>query len=1228
MKRRFAGRTWLATLLGLLTACSGAPRAVWTPDLDVAEARRQAREMLQDPQQRAEGHQRLGWLCLLHGDGCADLPEHGRQVDPTRIEGALLRALALQGQADVTPRAQAWLAVLELGLAHPDGQGDALMTLGAEALSRLAVRDRQAVVQALTSAAWQSLAVGGPEQRWRRTLALGPLLHATGQKPTAGPRLRTPLHVVARVEPVSRRLHTGLQALGQQVPDALDLALDASRTGEPSRAIREVVALPLQDPWLPEVLQTGRYLLPARDPGVYLLRADLAGEGPQVLLVRAPRGLKLWLDGQLLADSAQGRGRERLLRVAVDLPRGPHRLDLAVALAGNAETLDLDVLPGQANLSEVLADWPEALRDVALALLEPEGPARIRLARQFGKGPAAALVSVDSAASLDSQHTATSTVLDRLLEAMPWHLDAQVDRVGKVREAGNPALAWQMLRQVADKPVPSVRLEGQPVQAAAGRADVALEKANVLLALGLNDEAALAALTATRLQPHDCEVLERALTLGMDAMERPLLRQVLAKAPQCPGHALPIALAQATVGDAEGARQTLTRALQQPAQAREAHGRLVAMADGQGATPPAAPPWLDDPTTRTWRAAQHADLQHDHEKARAALGRLLTEPGHPLEARQRALQAGAAVPWQAFERAGEVLARKPDDPQLVQGASTAWLLDQEIVLLLPGGGALRRVHQIVRVLKDEAAETVGEVRVAEGADLEFARTLLPDGTVVLPAETADKETISLRAVEAGTAVEFAQLAYVPPDDPATGATRLPPFVLQASDGPTRLTEYVVLVPKGVQARFETSPVAPPVSVQQVPGFEVRVWRRQDVPRFRNEPRAVRPDLAVASVRTTAQADLGAVLGPWNETLAAWLDVRDDDLERWIDVARKLPEATRWQAMALRISQAITQLHEGGAPGRPDTAIQNGKGDRAALLYTLARRLGEDACLVRVLPLARLPGRDPPDPDDWGLQLVRIHRGSHDFWYDPGLEGGLTDHVRSGLRGRAGLLAGCAKTPEDPHVTVPRLGDGLDRRRISIDLQWKADGRVTATVRDVLQGSLAGLVRSWLIGSTEANRTEILQQLTGTGFAGFTLTWQDVVGVGDAPGAPLTLVYQAVGAADPTRTHALELPVYADQLGQAYAGLADRRTRLLFSHSLDVTLDLDVHSDLPLGPLPPPVDRGHALVEYHRSFTAQGTTAHLHKTLVARPAVVEPQDYPALARDLREIDAAESVRLER
>ncbi len=399
---------------------------------------------------------------------------------------------------------------------------------------------------------------------------------------------------------------------------------------------------------------------------------------------------------------------------------------------------------------------------------------------------------------------------------------------------------------------------------------------------------------------------------------------------------------------------------------------------------------------------------------------------------------------------------------------------------------------------------------------------------------------------------------------------------------------------------------------------------------------MRADLAVASVRTTVQADLDSALGPWNETLAAWLDLRDDDIDRWLDAARKLPAGkARWQAIATRLAQAVQQAHEGGTPGRPDSALKNGKGDRAAVVYTLAKRLGEDACLVRVLPLARLPGRDPPDPEDWGLELVRIRLPAGELWYDPGLEGGLVDHLRAGLRGRSGLLAGCAK-PMDPkledeswpRVTVPRLGDGKDHRAIAVALQWQADGRVQAEVRDTLSGALAAVVRSWLVGSTEANRTEILQQLTGTSFAGLTVAWQDVLGLDLLPGAPLTLVYTATGLAEPTRANALDLPLYPDQLGQTYAALANRRTRLLFSHSLDTELDVTVTSDQAWTGQPVAVDIVHPLAQYHRHAEVKDGKLHVRKTLVVKPAVVQPEEYMDLARRLRDMDAADVLRLER
>lgn len=1221
--------------LAWIAGCSG-PLTALDPKADPAEVQRHAERQLADPDTREQARDQLAWLCLLHGTRCGGLQAAGARLDERGLPGsdlpldrALVQALSLHGTADLGPRAAAWRTVLEV--AHRD-RVEPAATAAAEALQRLSVRDRSAVVAALRDrpqAAVQSVLSGPPLHRWRRTVALGELLAQAGVA-VDGPPLTTPLQVRMAPNPGSRRVFTGLDDL--TAPIAL-----------PDDATRAVTLPPAPgQARLPALLRTGRYRLTSPDPGLYAVRAEFEAAGPRTLIVRAPRALRVWIDGKPWPDDQTRHLRQ--VTGTLQLTPGRHRLDLALALTRDGEPLDLAILDGAESSSDLPTAWAPALRDVVEALLHPHDGARGRLQRTWPKALLPALLGVEAAPALDPQEAAPAAVLDKVLDLLPDHTDAWIDRTARLRESGSAQLALQRLDRLA-RPALVGPQEVRHVlpRGLQERADLALEQAVVLLGLGLHDEAAQVVEGLVAAQPGDCTVLRRALDLGIDAMNRPLLRRLLRPyeqstdvAERCPDHALTVAAAWAQVGQLERSEAVLRQALAQPAQARDAAERLQDQARARGESAKDLPAWTRHPTAEAWLAAQKAALQNDAKALEARLAELLTGPGHSLEARQKALQAGATAPWQRFLRNGEELASKPDDPQLTRGAGIAWLLDQEVVVLLPGGGALRRVHQVVRVLNDEAAEAVGEVRVPDGADLEFARTLLPAdtpgalGDVVLPAETADKATISLRAVSAGAAVEFAQVAYVAPDDPATGATRLGTFLLQATDGPVALSEYVVLVPQGVTATQQPSVSAPKPEVVQLPdGWTAHVYRTARMPRLKTEARAVRAERVAPSVRVMARATLASLLEPWDETLAAHDEIRDDELDRYLDFARRQPPGRqRWRLLAARVARMVQHQHEGGPPGRPDAALQAGKGDRAALFHTLARRLGADACLVRVQPLVRDPAGEPPDPDDWGLEVVRLRLPDGELWYDPGLEGGLTDHLRAGLRRRPGLLVGCPQRPADPKVVLPALGEGQDKRDIDLVLDWHADGSVVARVTERLHGAPAELVRSLLLGASESGRTEVVQQLASGVLPGLRAELTDVDGAGQLH-APLTVQYELTGPADPARKSVLELGLWPDDLGQAYAGLAERHTRLLFGHALDNRVRATVRSlGGPVAAPDPRVDLRAGPVQFAREAQVDGQELTFVKSVKALPQVVEVEDYGELARVLRAIDAAEVVRLQR
>jgi hypothetical protein len=1146
----------------LLAACS-APQDVFDPAADPVALEQQARARWADPATKGDGARQLAWTCLLRDRGCQDLRKAVPDIrDPDPVTKAFLRALAHDGMAEVRLRAEAWLDVFTVAL---------------QDLIPTATRDLiPAATRELTRLArFDRAAVNAA------VCARKPVVDAW----PAGP---LPLVSVRQTgKPLHKRLRTGLHTLAADLPQQLDLALAASQTvtlvpertdDGPPPCVQGPVAT--QGP-----IAATRWRTQAPQPGVYGVRAEfvLAGDQTVRVTVQAPYGARAWLDGAVLpdADASARRATEAQKTVAA----GRHTLDLAVGLLSDADTLAIAVLPTIPTATDApLRHWPAPV--AAIAHLWSQGePAQVPPGlAAFSHSVLPALHRIAVARDADAA--------DRVIDSLPDHTDARIVRAAAVREAGNAQLGRDLLLALGPlPPPPGVERETVPQGSAAlaKRDDFLFEHARSLVALGLNDEAAA---VLERLGK-DCATVDRALDVAGDVLPRPLLARMLQ-------------------GVDAGCQDTHV------ARARRRIGQPGADASDAG--------------DKLWSQFQTAAAAGERSAVQRTLQQILTEPGQRLDLRQKALEAGALPPWHSLVRDGMDSARLADDPSLA--AATVWLLDQEIDYLLPGGGAIRRVHQVLRVRDHAAAEAVGEVQVADGGTLEFARTILPDGRVVLPAETDDKQTVSLRAVAAGSVVEYAQLVYVPPDDAATGATRLGPFLFQATDGPVQLSEYVVLAPPGVDPVLTRSPSAPVAEVREVAGMRAWIFRQRDLPRFRPEPRGSRPELAMPSVRLATVPGLEPVIGPWHEAALAGLDADHVGLADLLNLARSLPDgALRWRKVAQKLARDVAHAHDGGAPGRPDTALEQQKGDRAAVLHWLARKLGTDACLVRVVPLSRTPPSAPPDAADWTQELVRLRlprpgnpAETLELWYDPGLEGGLLDHVRAGLRGQPGLLVGCAQPPQDPRVTVPPLGEGRDTRRIEVRLQWLRDGAVAGQATELLDGALAALLRSWLRAGEDA-KTHVLQELAGSAFPGLDVAWIGASEL-DGPG-PLTVRYKVTGAAAAGRVAALDLGLYPDALGQTYAALHERRTRLLFSHALDTHLHIEVQTlGEPFSAVPVPLNVAEGPVRATLTAAVAGDRIVIRKTINARPAVVDPGAYLPLAAALRALDAAESVRLQR
>lgn len=1185
----------MALVALVLCACSG-PQLPWQPGIDVDRAEEQAMARWRDPATQNEGQALLGWMCLLHGRSCG-LALDQRDTGATTLEQAVRAALLTDGQQKPEESASRWLDVAHIALhrSSRDPSADALASRAVERVCRLLQASPDAVQGLLDRRGAEVdrlLRHGSAVQRMKRAVALA-AVGAVRDRPESAEDAE--LVVQFQERPLSRRLLTGVSAVVHL----------------PEWVTATAVALP------PLAAQRGPaagYALVARHPGIYHVQATWHSQVPVTMGLVSERPARIWLDG--VPASAEP-AKEQAVQAGIQ--QRAHVLDLVIPVANDGEVLWLQPLrqDQESPSAEMPAEAvPPGLDRAFAALATADSKARADLTAWFPKAVLPALADV----LLGNQ---AGEAVDRVLALLPSQTDAMLADAARHLESGNAQLA---LRHV-ETPDPSV--DSARPGASSDRVDRHMLRGRALAALGLTDLAASAAEAAAAAAGRHCPTWVKAVELATDVGHKPTLRRMMAGQVPCGTgeHAQIIASALFAAGQHQRAEAWLAAALRQPAVASSAWQRLLAASALTATQPPKPPAYAADPSAELWNSYQMSAVANDEAAAQAALQSLLVGDHGSTPLRQRSLQAGATPPWTAFVRDGAVLAAQADDPAWAGAVRTAWLLDQEVVVLLPGGGAVRRVHQVVRVVAADAADDVGEVRVAQGADLEFARTILPDGSVVAPADTADKETISLRAVEAGTAIEYAQVVFVEPEDPATGATRLDPFTLQAADGPTRLSEYVVLVPDGISAAFRPSVTAPTAEVRKVGAWTAHIFRTSNRPRARIEPKAVRPELQLPSVQVTGQGSLTAAVEPWDERLESAAREESPALDSWLDLLRTRPDGVqRWQFAAQRLARNVVQSHDGGLSGSPSVALNQQKGDRAAVFYALARRIGVPACVVRVRPLSRDPPLDPPDPVDFGLQLVRIQLPDGEHWYDPGLEGGLLDHIRSGLRGRPGLLTGCGR-PDPRQVVVPSLGQDQDRRVINGTLLWAADGKVEGAFAEHLTGAVAAWVRQYLTTAPEAERNALFVELGKGLLAGAQIQVSEIVGLSNL-GGPLELKWTLKAPAAAQRVSTLSLGLFPSELGKEFAVLPSRTMPLLFGYGQDLQLTLSIVS--PARPVRPPADLDgrDRLLSWSRRAASQAGGLTLQWSLAATPGVVAADAYQDFAKAARGADAAEIIRLER
>lgn len=989
------------------------------------------------------------------------------------------------------------------------------------------------------------------------------------------------------------------------------------------------------------------------DGDVHFLAAEVtAARGGRYLAITGASGsVRAWLDGAPLGERRAFAGQPPGQSVhPVELGAGPHRLLLEATRGGTRAALIVSLVRADGAPSDLSSrplpagplppvatgPWPASAFDAAglARALEPGGLALSRLlaARDAETGdleaakalleeglrrhPASAALRAARGAvhaadpTLDEQaaRSRAEAALRGALGADPGDAEARLQLAELLRKSDRPADADALL-------------DAMPEDAARRPAALAL-RAWVAEDRGLT-ESAEALAEAARAAGGSCEATRRLADLAgrrdsvarQDELERALLG--------CRGGRERLAHHLAGRGDPAGALELLAPLARvrptavAPAMLRA--GAIAALGD------PAAAARSLEPLLAAWprsaglmkTVADAREQAGDAAGARALRERALRQDGADLTLRRAlALEdggeplAGDAIDALAAIREYRAAPRRED-------ASSAMVLDAAAIALHPGGSATERVHQVIRVLDQEAVDRFGEVQVPPGAQRLALRTVKPDGRVLEPEDGEGKGAASLSGLEPGDFVDLEYLRGTHPGRPGDGVVADAFYFATPGSSMFRST-YVVRAPRGLGLVADAHGMAPvPVAVEG--DEEVVRAERTLVPALIPEPSSPpAPELVpfvsvgAGGGRESVQLALADAVadrtGPTLELRAAAEAVRA--------AAGKGagPEAICRAAYA-RVRELV--VGQGGGLGEDASAVlSRGRGSRLVLLKALLDELGLTARFAAVRPF----GADQtdyrfPSAGLWSQAVLRVELpGGAALWLDPALRqqpfGALPERS---LDAEALLLPAPGEPPRV--VRTPAESGRREGRALDVRIRLGAGGEAEVEGEDRFDGSLGAGAKAALERLDQTARRQAVEQLLGRSFRGLSLADLRIEGEED-PEAPLVIRWKGTVPAlarDAGVEVLVEAPILASRLGARYVQRAERTTPLLLDAPEHATTRLTVTPPPGLAPragAPERLETPYGL--FTRSERVEGGALVREERLEVARGRIQPAQYPAFA----------------
>ncbi len=443
-------------------------------------------------------------------------------------------------------------------------------------------------------------------------------------------------------------------------------------------------------------------------------------------------------------------------------------------------------------------------------------------------------------------------------------------------------------------------------------------------------------------------------------------------------------------------------------------------------------------------------------------------------------------------------------------AKAIYMLDGAVVAMNSDGVVTYVIHQTMRLFTHEGVKKYGEVQVPYDTDLQtlhldYARTITPDGKVIVPEKSAIHEvtppelqdapmyssvklyTISMPALEPGAIIDY-QVTLTNKEPAGTHETPdLSEGWFFADEVPVQTSSFVVQVPKTVHLQWQTRGITVIPTVQTGSATVTYTFLKHNIPAIGYEPYmpdidALSPELVISTYNSWDQiatwyANLSADRMQTNSAIVAEVHTLTAGIQTPSEKISKI-----YDFVAHKVRYVALELGIGGyQPHSAADTFANRYGDckdQATLLVTMLRAAGFEAypVLVRVGSGINADFSLPPTPLMFNHAIAAVRFNGKWMFLDPTCDICTTSYLPYSDRERNVMIVLGKKNEPDVITTTYPFNPDATYVKSDVQAVLAPDGTLTATATVATGGDYDLGYRDLLLTYRPTDREKLFGQV--------------------------------------------------------------------------------------------------------------------------------------------------------